>query len=224
MIKVALGALAALAIVGSASAAVTFTSTPLDTGLPAGQTMVDTFDSPIASGYTFTGGDLEKGSISGFAAAPAYDTSEYIAVTKDGVAFLRSDKAIQSLSVYIGSADPYNYISFFNSSQYIGGFSGTQLVAGADGNQTSGVTNRLFDFTFGGQTVNAVGFGSSDYSFEFDNVAAQTVSGIPEPTTWEFMIAGIAGIGLMLRSTKKATGYQSGAILLRPSGRYSSLT
>ena len=204
MIKVALGALAALLITGSANAAVSFTSAGFDTGTPTGQTVVDTFDSSIARGYTFVGGELEQGT-NDFAAAPAGDTSQYTAVMKDQVALLHSDGDLASLSVYIGSIDSYNYIGFFDHSQFVAAFRGAQLVEDPSGDQLSASTNRLFDFDLGDQPVNTIAFGSTNYSFEFDNIAAQTVSGVPEPTTWAFMIAGIAGIGLMLRRTKQTT-------------------
>ena len=206
MIKFAAAA-AVLALAGSAHAAVTFTSTPFDAGVPAGRTLVDDFTAPIASGYSLTGGVVEQGTTPGYAAAPAGDTSNYLAVTKDQYATLSSDRDLSALSVYIGSIDAYNYIAFAEGTKLVQLFTGAQLVpgpisdpnAGANGDQSSGMTNRLFDFDLSAAPVNTVYFGSTDYSFEFDNIAATTVSAAPEPSSWALMIAGVGLIGATLR-------------------------
>ena len=206
MIKLALGSLLALAFVGSASAAVTFTSSAFDSAPAAGQAIVENFDDPIAKGFAFSGGSIERGSIAGFAAAPANDTTEYNAVMKGEIALLSSSKALSSASVYLGSVDSYNYIGFFDDGNYVGGFSGSQLVDDADGNQTSGLMNRRFNFVFGDKAVDQIGFGSTGYSFEFDNIA---VSAVPEPSSWLLMIVGVGCIGLMRRQAKSIGQFDS---------------
>ena len=46
-------------------------------------------------------------------------------------------------------------------------------------------------------------------SIYVDTTAGQNISlGVPEPSTWAFMIAGIAGIGLMLRRVKQSMGFR----------------
>ena len=208
MVKLAIGSLAALLLAGSAQAAVTFSSTAYDTGVSAGQTIVDDFDHPVAAGYTFTfrdGARTEDSSISNFAASPARDTSTYVVVPKDSYAYLTSTINLNSASVYLGSIDSYNYITFLDNDTPVAAFSGSQLVANANGNRTSGATNRLFDFNVGGQKVNEIAFGSTGYSFEFDNVA---VSAAPEPSSWLLMFAGIGGTGVMLRRAKKTMGFR----------------
>jgi len=176
----------------SAQAAITVTSTPYDASTPAGQTVVENFDQPIAPGYTFTGGYVEDTYIPNFAAPPAGDTTYYDSITAYTFAVFTSSAELQSASVYLGSIDAYNFISFFNNGQYVGGFSGTQLVGTSDGNQFSPLTNRTFDFNFNSQPVNQIVFSSTGYSFEIDNIA---VAPVPEASTWVFMIAGVGLIG-----------------------------
>jgi hypothetical protein len=183
---------AMLLIAGSAEASVTFTSSAYDLSVPAGQTIVENFDTPIAAGYSFSGGYLEDTFIPNFAAPPAGDTSYYDSVTAYTFATFTSPQPLQSASVYLGSLDDYNYISFLYNGKYVAGFSGGQLVANADGDQFSPLTNRTFDFTFSGQPVNQIVFAATGNSFELDNIA---VAPVPEASTWVFMIAGVGAIG-----------------------------
>ena len=208
MFKLVIGSAAALMLAGSAQAAVTFSSTAYDTGVPTGEMIVDDFDHPVAAAYTFTfrdGARTEDSSISGFAASPAGDTSTYAVVPMNSYAYLKSTTDLNSASIYLGSIDTYNYIAFLDNDTPVAAFNGSQLVATPNGDQTSGATNRLFDFNFGGQAVNEIAFGSTGNSFEFDNVA---VSAAPEPSTWLLMLAGIGGIGLMMRRARKALGFR----------------
>jgi hypothetical protein len=208
MIKILAPLIGAVMVAGSAHAAVTFTSQPFDPGVPAGQTIVEDFDTPIAAGYTFNfrrGATIETNSISGVAAAPAGDTTNFAAVVTNSFAYLTSPEALKSASIYLGSLDTYNYIGFFNDTNGkltpIATFGGSQLVANPNGNQTGSATNRTFDFNFGNSDVNVIGFGSTGNSFEFDNIA---VSAVPEPETWVLLTLGIAGAGLMLRRRRSS--------------------
>ena len=49
---------------------------------------------------------------------------------------------------------------------------------------------------------------SGDYNAAIDAVTISTVSAVPEPSTWLLMIAGIGGIGLMLRRAKQTMGFR----------------
>ncbi len=189
-----LGAIAALAVLlaTSAEASVTFTSSPFDTYTPLGQTVVEDFDSPIAPGYSFSGGYLEDTFIQNFAAPPAGDTTFYDSVTSYTSATFTSSQALASASVYLGSLDAYNDIAFLDNGQFVAGFSGGQLVANPDGDQFSPLTNRTFDFTFTGQPVNQIVFAATGNSFEFDNIA---VAAVPQASAWAFMIGGVGLIG-----------------------------
>ncbi len=46
-------------------------------------------------------------------------------------------------------------------------------------------------------------FNYNDDAFVFTNTTAQSISAAPEPSIWLLMVAGIGGIGLMLRQVKR---------------------
>jgi hypothetical protein len=209
----AVASVAVLAIAGAASAAVTV-STP-ESGYPAiptGQTTVVSFDGPNAAGYSYTSSagvngtgvyQTADGLHSGVAAVPFGDTStSYFAVTTGGHLDLTTP-VLKSLSVFIGSLDSYNSITFKGLGGFSQAFSGSTLAADvpvlANGDQTSSLTNRRFDFQFNGAKVNEVLFNSTGNSFEFDTIAAAPAGGVPEPATWAMMMAGVFGVGAALR-------------------------
>jgi hypothetical protein len=49
-------------------------------------------------------------------------------------------------------------------------------------------------------------FNYSDETFVFTNTTVSPISGVPEPSTWLLMLAGIGGVGLMLRRAKHKMG------------------
>ncbi len=51
-------------------------------------------------------------------------------------------------------------------------------------------------------------FNYNDDAFVFTNTASQAISAAPEPSTWLLMLAGIGGIGLMLRRARKTMGFR----------------
>jgi hypothetical protein len=198
---------AGIVATGSAMAAVTFTSTPFYTGSYSAPPLDVTFDGASASGYSYTYTDAgiysgAGGLVSGVAAPPVGDTTNFLAVYGGGTATLTTP-LLESMSVYIGSVDSYNTISFYNGGTLVGSFTGTQLLAplpaAANGDQSSALTNRTFDFNFGNTPVNEVVFSSSGNSFEFDNVAGAAV---PEPGVWFLLLTGFTVLGTALRLGK----------------------
>ena len=198
----------------SANAAVTLDgSTPYDAALASGQTSVVNFDTPNAAGYTFqesltgliySGAD---GLHAGIAAPPAtspitVDQTNYMALQKGYVATLDTP-FLKSLSLFVGSLDPTNSITFNGTGGFTQTFLGSTLFNPAQGNQSNGDNNRRFFFTFDPtDKVNQIVFTSGENSFEFDNIGA-LASGVPEPATWAMMLLGFGGIGFMLRSGKR---------------------
>ncbi|MCG2841912.1 PEPxxWA-CTERM sorting domain-containing protein [Sandaracinobacter sp. RS1-74] len=187
-------AVAALAVAGSAHAAVSITSAAYDAALAPGEKLVVTFDAPAADGFSITGGHVRTGSASN-AAAPYGDTTAYMYVLGGQSATLTTP-LLKSFSIYIGSVDSYNHITFKGANGYSETISGSQLVALANGNQSSAGTNRRFYFDFGADRVNEVIFSSTSNSFEFDNIAAGAV---PEPATWAMLILGFGMVGAAMR-------------------------
>lgn len=110
-----------------------------------------------------------------------------------------------------GSVDTYNTLTFYKDGDEVGSLTGAQVLAGANGNQTAtGTTyvNVLSDLFFD----SVVATSSSQYAFEFDNVAYSPdptlYSAVPEPTTF---VAGAllllpfgAGVIRRMRNVSKA--------------------
>ena len=192
--------IAACALAGSASA-VTFTSVPgaPDPGMPAGHTMVVTFDAPEAAGYSWSGGLATAIGNSPAAAAPALDLTRYGYVSSaitPNMATL-STPALKEISFYWGSIDTYNIVEVL-------GFGGAVLhtVSGgdfsvADGNQLVPGTNRRVTFFWDGAApIYGLKVTSTGIAFEFDDFSAVPV---PEPASWAMMIAGFGLIGAAAR-------------------------
>jgi hypothetical protein len=177
-----------------------------------------------ASGFIWTGtGQVVSPPSSGTSAVPFGDTSNfYMSVPGGGSETLTIDKVsldspgLAQLSLFIGSLDTYNSITFFSGgmSQTI---SGTDLldsvIAGNDansGNRTLDDTNRYFTFVFDSSTpVDAIEFDSKANAFEFDNLTPAVIVGVevggimPEPRAWVVMLTGFALLGLALRQRRR---------------------
>jgi hypothetical protein len=146
-------------------------------------------------------------------AQPLNDPTKYVAVINVGAATLGLDVAgstFNSVSVYIGSLDTYNSMTFHFADNTTQTLTGSQLAllgpAVANGSHTLAAANEVFNFTFG-SGVTAIDFNTTSNSFEFDNVSytANTTTtggggGIPEPSVWIMMIAGFGLLGMALRS------------------------
>jgi hypothetical protein len=211
MTKLVLAAVALAASASASQAAVDFTTT---SGMgavsaPTDLKLVTNFNtspisSTIAPGFSFTGGTLETGTSTSTYVAPAFDTTQYLAVLGNRTATLNYNGpgSIDDLSLYIGSLDSYNKITFYGTGAFSGAgesLLGSQLTSNPGGSATDANDNQRFNFTFTGGKVDEVVFYSGYNSFEFDNIAAA----VPEPGTWVMMIAGLGFIGFMLRGGRK---------------------
>lgn len=201
--KLGLAAIAALAISGSANAAVTISGyTAGQLAVPAGEQLVDSFESAPLAGFTFSGGTLFSGTQPQIHDAPAGDATTYVAVLGGpGVATLTTPTTITALSMYIGSVDNFNSINFYTGSNtLINTISGTNLRTFAGGSSTVNVADGRFFFDLTGQNVDKITFGSTSNSFEIDNIAAS----VPEPGVWAMMMLGLGGLGYALRRRRFA--------------------
>jgi hypothetical protein len=97
-----------------------------------------------------------------------------------------------------GSIDAYNTLSFYDGATLVGSFTGADILAGANGDQ--GVNGTLYvNFAAnGGTSFDRVVATSSQYAFEFDNVAFNA-SAVPEPVTLAVLATGIAGLAVARR-------------------------
>ncbi len=94
-----------------------------------------------------------------------------------------------------GSVDSYNTVTFHDGASliasYIGGTGGLAAGQVPVGNGDQSVAQYL---NFWAPSITLVAFASSNNAFEIDNVSA-----VPEPESYALMLAGLAGIGLMVR-------------------------
>lgn len=202
MIKLLAG-VAALSLAGSASA-FTVTSAPLDVGPGSGETVVFDFNGAAPTpGYSYAGGTIFTTSVKGVAAAPAGDTTPFLAIEGGQTATFTFASALKSFSIYIGSVDAYNSFRFAGPGYDSGTVSASVLPGGDNGGQTGGDTNRRFFFTFGaGESVKTVTLASSSNSFELDNIA---VTAVPEPAIWGLLVGGLGLIGVARRRRRRAS-------------------
>jgi hypothetical protein len=210
-----LGAAAGLTLATAASAAVTWTTSPgaPDPGPAAGQTHVITFDSGSPDpGVTITGDWRIRSGASSKAAPPAGDTTNYLTVpdlvrtaaaTMDFSSFL-GDKDVANFSFYWGSVDKNNKLELLDrGGSVIYTLLGSSLPA-SDGSQSNPASNVriFFTLTGGDQDLGGVRFSSSNFAFETDTYAFNTI-GVPEPASWAAMIVGFFGLGAMLRRRRE---------------------
>jgi hypothetical protein len=202
----AIAAAAALAIpAGAANAVTPIAFASYDTAAPAGEQLVTDFNGVVAAGYALSGtGSFLTGTTSA-GAAPAFspstaDPNQYLSV-EGGTTEALSTPLITEISLYIGSLDSYNSITFTGP----GGvsYTGTQLglVSGAaNGNQTAANTNGLFTFQFS-SPITGVILSSSQNSLEIADIYAGAA--VPEPATWAVMLVGFGGIGAAIRRSRR---------------------
>jgi hypothetical protein len=188
----------------AANAGVLYSWHPFDAAIAPGEVLVEDFDNPIAAGYsmTWSGAGLYQGPlVSGIAAPPVGDDTLYLSILTGGSATLTAPGIMHSMSLYIGSLDEYNSITFKGLNGFSQTFSGSGLTSPANGNQQAGSTNRRYYFDFDpNDLINQVIFASSGNSFEFDNIAVNDPPAkVPEPLTLSLFAAGLAGVAGLRR-------------------------
>jgi hypothetical protein len=102
------------------------------------------------------------------------------------------------LGLLWGSVDAYNTLSFYNGATLVGVVTGSDVTGSPNGDQ--GVNGTLYvninaDAASAFDRVVAT---SSQYAFEFDNVAFNR-NPIPEPASLALLGAGLAGLGIVRR-------------------------
>ncbi|MCU0985621.1 MAG: PEP-CTERM sorting domain-containing protein [Acetobacteraceae bacterium] len=170
------------------------------------------------SGITVTfsgGGRAVQGSVSGQYAAPflsggngsgfgnpigtnqpnGVDLTTY-ATTAAGGSSVRIDLPTNGGLGYLyfgllwGSVDSYNTLSFFSGNTLIGSITGSNVTASPNGNQ--GVNGTLYVNVTSTVAFDRVVATSSQFAFEFDNIAFNQTVPVPAPAA-----LGLFGVGLL---------------------------
>ena len=127
------------------------------------------------------------------------DATQYITSGKDGSSNPRAAATItfSGLQDYFGllwgSVDLYNTLDFYNGNTLVGTITGGQINPTATGDQ--GVNGTYYVNITSTLGFNKVVARSSEYAFEFDNIAYQRFV-IPEPGTI-LIWSAFAGLGLL---------------------------
>jgi hypothetical protein len=190
-------------------------------GAPTGANYVNFDNLPLGNaggtsggiGVSFTSGDggAVQGALSGRYAAPflsggngslfgnpanGADTTTYLS-TGIGTITLTLPGPEKYFGLLWGSVDTYNSLELFNGASLVGTVTGTDVTAGANGNQ--GALGTFYVNISDDLAFNKVKLISTQYAFEFDNVAYGTAAAIPEPGTIAIFGAGLLAFGWLVR-------------------------
>jgi len=162
-----------------------------------GATTVDFNDMTCGAYSVCSGGKIVSGNSPGVYASPHGINDgindRYLTVG-NGTASLSLASSYDYFGLYWGSADNYNYLSFYLKDALVKTFGGAELAPlMASGHQTSYDANRFVNFYFNdGSLFDRVDLISNGYAFESDNHAF--ASSVPEPGTLTLLGVGVASL------------------------------
>lgn len=177
------------------------------TTLVAGAIVYD-FDTPATTPtFTSPNGAIVSGSVKNQYAAPfhvenaAEDSTKYFTVPLNMSLTPKSSTITfganyNYLGLFWGSIDSYNTIDFLFDDATVRSYTGSDVTSPneANGNQTAPSTNTYVNF-FLDKKFNAIRVTSTNYAFEFDNLAVAVVP-VPGAVLLGFLGLGYAGMRL----------------------------
>jgi hypothetical protein len=103
-----------------------------------------------------------------------------------------------------GSVDDYNTLTFYNGAVSVGSLTGLDILAAPNGDQ--GVNGTLYVNINSDLAFNRVVATSTQFAFEFDNVAFNPIPvvGVPAPMSLALLGAGLLGLGFARRGQRTA--------------------
>jgi hypothetical protein len=141
---------------------------------------------------------LSGGNGAGFGSpnqADGADATKYLTTGTSGSEVILSfSKPQRYLGLLWGSVDTYNTLTFYSAGGSVGSLTGSDVFKSPNGDQ--GVNGTIYVNINSSLAFDTVIARSSEYAFEFDNVAFN-VTPVPEASTWP---AGIAALGMLVAS------------------------
>jgi hypothetical protein len=104
-----------------------------------------------------------------------------------------------------GSVDAYDALSFYSGATLVGSLDGTDIsvASGVDGTQGAAGTSYANVLFTGDASYDRVILSSTQYAFEFDDVAFSERAPIPEPMTGAVVGTAVLGLGLARLSRRR---------------------
>jgi hypothetical protein len=229
MFRQTLIAISALAAVPATAASITYggIAAPgggFTTSLTGPNVQVQTFNGTgngcgLSGGWAASGNyHIVTGSVAGYYAAPAGDTTCYMAVPQNGSSGVAtvdisallagSPKRANYFGLYWGSIDTYNQLEFYMGNTLRAVVTGGQVLAsfGIAGDQSASGSNRYVNIALSpSEAFDRIRFVSTNRAFELDNIAIRTAP-VPEPGT-----VGLLGGALALLAFGRRRKAQSKA-------------
>ncbi len=178
-----------LGSVGGTSGGVTVSFTP------DGEAVQDSLGGKYAAPYLSN----DNGALFGDSSNGA-DTTTYL-TTGLGSVTLGLPGRTNYLGLLWGSVDAYNTLSLYNGATLVGSITGSLVTANANGDQ--GIDGTYYVNITSTEPFNKVVASSSQYSFEFDNVAYGKTA-VPEPATITLLGVGLIGLGIARRKPARS--------------------